>query len=264
MFYNWLNNFLWWVEGPVWTFVKKWWKIIAIAFLVLFLFRECSHSKSLKRDIDAVRKIAEFQKLSLDSTVKRWQDQYGNQHTTIEKMSTTITDKSEYIDSIAKLLKVKSKNVESVSVARIETSIKEPLKTDIAKEVVPCLGDSIEVVKSIGFVYGDTWTSISGTVYSDKRNNEDSIYYVSTDTLTTVDYWKRDRVLGLRIGKIRGYVDYTNKNEHNYITGAKKIDLHPPKTKWSIGPSVSIGYPFTFKNPVIIVGISIQRTVIRF
>jgi hypothetical protein len=261
-----LNQFLYWCQYVAWQFIKQWGGWI-IALIALFLIFKVNCNKS-HVDVEKSKVIIDsFAAKKLEGTVIYWQDKYKEEHAVVEKMTASSKVHTKYTDSIAKLLDIKTKNLQAISVIRTKTDLSVPLETQPIF-VKTASKDSFQIVSSIPFSYNDKWTQIRGEVFADRTLHKDHLEYQSTDSLTAIDYWKRDKVLGLRIGKLRGYVDYQNANPSNIITGAKKLDLNPPKTKWSIGPSINFGYspngPLSLKDFVITFGISIQRSVIKF
>lgn len=260
-----LNNILLWVEGPMWTFAQKGWKLIVIAILVLILMQTCHKNTQLKEQINGAKAIDSFVHKGLDSSVVYWKDRYNTEHAIAEKMTGTIVS-TKYTDSITKLLNIKTKQLESIAQTRIQTHLDASLRDSIVYQDT-CFDKAGNIVINASqrdVSYDDPWNSIRGSV-GDYGN---FITYTGTDTLTTVDYWQRDKVLGLRIGKVRGYVDYTHKNIYTKITGAKKIDLNPPKQRYSLGIGVSVGYapflPFNLKKPYFTIGLSLHRDIIKF
>lgn len=271
-FYVSLNNILLWLEGPGLSFFKKYWKIGLIIILALLLLKTCNEKANLKNQVTAIRKINNFEKQSLENTVKYWKDQAGEEHATVEKTLGDLLVNNEYYDSLSSLLRIKPKNLQAVAVTRTVTKINAPLtiKTIFRDTCFDKNGETIIYNTKSAFSWSDPWTNVSGTL-NQNTYDKDSIHIQSIDTLTAIDYWQRSRILGLRIGKIRGYIDYTNANPHNKITGAKKFEITPPKYKWSLGLSANLGYPILqplnqidLKKPTFTIGISLQRQMIKF
>jgi hypothetical protein len=263
-----INKALLWIEGPLWKFVKRWGMPIIVAIAIFLLYKVYRDNGNLKQELKDQETVYAFEKKGLDNSVKHWKDKYGNEHAVVEKLQASNLKQSKYIDSLAEVLELKSKNITGVTVVRTDSKLDDTLTKEIIY-VDTCFdkdGNVVTYPTKQDFEYEDKWTKIWGTV-SDKY---DSIHYRTRDTMTIVDYWQRNKIFGLRIGKIKYYVDFANQNPHNTVTGAKKIELKKATPKWSIGPSVQVGYQILplqkidWKKPSVSIGITIQRNVIRF
>jgi hypothetical protein len=251
----------------IWTFIKRWWQTALIVLLVLLIIRMSTCNATYNQQT-SLQTISEFEKQPLDSSaITYWKDKYNNEHATVEKLTSTSNKQSHYIDSLAKALKLKPKQIQSIQLIRSETDMVDiPLNTANDYISTPCPDSVIKVIDKIRFKWKDSWTDINGVVNANGKGNRISIK--TTDSISIVDYWKRDKVLGLRIGKVRGYVDYQNHNPYSKITGAKKLDLVPPKQRYSLNLSVNAGYnplqKIDFKKPQFTIGLSIGKTLIKF
>jgi hypothetical protein len=253
-------------------YVEDHWKNILIILLILVTVRGCYVEQKGAETAAAVEVQHTFEKKSLDSTVKTWKDKFGEEHAKIKKIESDIAVKDEYIDSVTKLLGIKTKQLESIQQVRTETNQKVNVKV-VPIYVDTCYtkgGDTIIYSGADSLKYDDAWTVIRGMV---QRGSATAPLHIQMlDTLSIVDYWTRDKILGLKIGKARGYVDYTNKNPYNKVTGAKKWEVRPPKYKWGLGLAIGVGYPISgtplkyirLTVPEVSVGLFLQRTLIRF
>lgn len=258
-----LNKILLFVEGPIWNFIKKYWKVIVIVIVALILFFTIRKNKELKQELESTTKAHEFEKQKLDNTVKYWKDEFGEEHARFEKSEALNTAQSRYVDSIAQLLKIKKGQINSIAVIDTKTEGGGKLQIDTIWIDGTVPWEQTNEVKIYPFKFSDSWTVIGGEI----SQGGSTIRYSTVDTISIVDYYDRKRILGMKIGKQTGYVDVTNSNPHSTIRGAKKISLNPPVKHWGLGVSANLGYPiqnFDWKKPVFTIGISVQRTLIRF
>lgn len=249
------------------SFVIKWGAVV-VAVLALLLVIKYDKCTTQKQEVISIKTIDSFYKAPLDSnSIKRWIDKYNNEHAIVLKMVAVNNTKSEYVDSLAVLLSIANKQIQSISVIKSKNQIDESLRTGIDYTDVKIKDTVIKAVNKIHFNWSDDWTEVSGVVGVESKG--DSIHITSIDTLTGIDYWKRKKILGLRIGSKVGYVDYSNANPHVKIVGGKKLDLHPPKQNYSIGLSAGLGYnpfnaDFNINKPRFSIGLSISRNLIKF
>lgn len=243
------------------TFLSNWGAWICL-LIVGIIFLGLAIRQGLNDQIEAVQIVQKFEEKKLDSSIiKYWIDSANKLHAIAESFSADNRVKSKYIDSIAKLLKIKTKQIESITVTRAESTIDQGLEKAIEYTEGPCPPET-KPLSSISFSYVDTWNSIKGIVYV--NSNKDSIHYKGIDTIASVAYWSRSKILGIGIGKQKGFVDYANSNSSVKITGGKRLDLNPPKLRYSLNGSLNFGYVPGLAKPQISVGISIGKKLIEF
>lgn len=237
--------------------------LIGVTIFLLLSIRSCSNQQ---REKNSFEKLLNLTKDSLNKDVKFWKDKSNQEHATIEKIKLEKEAMQYYADSLAKVLKIKSKQVEEI------TTIKTKLKysSQLSKDTV--YRDSLIYVKDtsgkvidsnlskvpvrINFSKNDApWITIKGSV-----GDRDSINVSGTDTLVKVDYWKRKWLLGQK----RYYSDITNKNPYIHIEGYRVVELKQARQPvLTIGPSIQLGYPINnidWRKPQLQIGISIQYT----
>lgn len=248
-------------------FLGRHWEWILVGALLIgsiLYMSKCNLDKQEKNGVEVAR---DFEKEKLDSSViAYWKDRYNKEHSTVTSLSAVNTTKSEYLDSMANLLSIARKQIKDIEVMRSEMTLnEEPVSSnDYFTEITQKLDPQL---KSISFNWSDKWTAVDGKVMANGIGNK--IHIESIDTITSVAYWKRSKILGLRIGKQEGYVDYSNANTHNSITGGKRLELTPPKQRYSLNLSINAGYNpfmnnFNLMKPQFTIGLSIGKALIKF
>jgi len=224
--------------------------ILALVAAALY-FRSCSNP-SLQ--VAQQTKDVSDKKIDL-SQVQIWKDKYNNEHFKSERLQVDKAVLQVHSDSLAKLLKIKSKQIQSYSFIKSGISIDKPLTTQTLTDTI-YIDNTKQVVEYKTFAYNDKWIDIKGEV-----GRNDQIHISGSDTLTRVDYWKRKWALG----KKHYYSDFSNKNPYIKIQGLKLVESIVDKKRFSIGPYVGVGYQFDdLSTPKIQFGLSVQYGLIQF
>lgn len=216
--------------------------VVAAVFLTIVCFKACSSKEKAKdKALSQYDKVLDKQ-IDMDG-VKVWKDKYDNEHLRLEKIQIEKVVMEHYADSLASLLKIKPKQVQSVTNIKTQVELREKLVVDTVY---------IDSTKSYStFKWSDKWMSIKGDI-----GKSDSIYISGVDTLTKTDYWKRKWFLGRK----HYYTDISNQNPYIKLNGFKAVELKQKSTpRLGIGPYV--GYDVLSKKPSV--GISISYHLIR-
>jgi hypothetical protein len=250
------------------SFIGHNWKWILAVVLLIGVTLYLSHCSIKRQESRGLETVDDFEKQSLDSSVvKYWTDMYNKEHSIVKSEQAVNSTQSAYLDSIANLLKIARKQIKAIEVMRSETVIDaEPISTNSYFDTL-AQEHRQQLLRSIVFNWKDKWTSIEGKVMVSGKGNE--IQIKTIDSITSVEYWKRNKILGLAIGRQQGYVDYSSTNPHNTITGGKRLELTPPKQQYSLNLSINAGYnPFmpnlNLRQPQFTIGLSIGKTLIKF
>lgn len=236
--------------------------ILAIIVAVVVLTKTCNE----KKKATDVRTVIQFRDKQLDSSiVKYWKDKYNNEHAIANALTVSSVVKSDYTDSIASLLKIKTKQLQQIAIERTQTNINGGLGVDTVEYGIA--DTNIAKITSVSFSYKDPWNKVNGTINRD--HSKDSIHIHSIDTITSVSYWKRKKFLGIGLGKEQGYVDISNSNPYVEITGDKQLNIKAPVRQYNVSLSIGAGYnpflpDFNIRRPVFTIGISVGKTLIRF
>lgn len=215
-------------------------------FVVLFLLRlnTCNHQ-------------GKTPPLTGVDSAKYWKDKYGNEHATLTQMSLDKEDLQKRVDSIANVLKIKPKQV--ISYAKGKVIVDTVLVPDVVE--VP-VHDTITNTDYIAYDlnYSDsTFIHIKGRIPSNPQKLEIGV----TANIVMTDYWKRKKVLGLRIGKKEHYTDIGTDNPYIKLTNAESFKLKDqPKLRLKTGVGIGLNLdPFTRTvHPGIQVGIYLIRS----
>lgn len=230
--------------------------IIYFVFLILgvfcgnWIFKTCLSSKPQLVELEKTQK----KEVDLSNT-NQWKDKYNQLHIVLEKEQLSKEVFQNRVDSMSKLLDIKTKQINQITHIKQGLNIKRKLNTDIIYDTVFIDGES-KVNQITNFNYSDRWIDIRGNI-----GRSDSIYIKGVDTLIRTDYWKRSWLLG----KKKHYVDFVNKNPYFEIQGLKEIELKKESSKWSVGPSIGIGVVYGQKiefRPIV--GLSLQYKLIEF
>lgn len=261
--YTGLNNALLWMEYTPIAFLKKNWKwlvIIGLTIALLLSIKSCNEKNSKLAD---AQKAVHFNDSLSNSKIKYWIDKDKETHALVDNLFTDKFLTEAVLDSVTSLLNIKTKQVEQISKTTTKIQVDEETEVDSVISIMACPeGDSIKVVSRYDF----RWTSKDSSTYvfGNVGAGADSIHVRATDTLSRVDYWKRRWFLGAK----HYHSDFSNTNPYVKIVGYKGVKFDEKEKKWSVGPSVQIGYPLNqpiiFNKPAVSVGITLQYTIIRF
>lgn len=232
-------------------FLTKSWNIILTGLVIILIFwlipQRCNDKKIAQQS-----KSITDNKVDLND-VQLWRDEYNNLHYKYERIIVDNSVLQVYSDSLAKILKIKNKQIQAFTFVKSQFALDKPLDIEVKYDTV--WKDSIrKIIEYKDFKYKDKWVDIKGDV-----GKTNLISLTSQDTLTKVDYWNRKWFLG----KKHYYSDFTNQNPYNKIQGLKQVELQPTISRFNIGPHVGIDINSQFEiQPSF--GISIQYSLIRF
>lgn len=226
---------------------------VVLLVLAIFFWRRTIYENEQMKSISS-------QNAALTGQVTSYKDENGKLHGKVEVLT---GDKDAYtalyqhsLDSIAKVIGVKPKNITGV----IQTGIKDSghintKKVDTVQVYVKGKDGKVDTVEAYDISYNDTWISFKANLNSGNFTAD----YTIRDSLTYTEYFKRKGFLGL--GKKVNYLDVTATNPNISFTSMKSIVLTNEKpNRLSIGPY--IGYDVFSRR--ISGGISIQYALFRF
>lgn len=227
--------------------IKKYapWALLFITILVFLYLDSCSRQKA-NRELAAAKGEATY-----------WKDQFGNEHVRLSETILALKDMRKEVDSIAKVLKIKPK------------TITRYIKTNLGIDTV--------LVGTVDTVYQkDTITKKVDTLYElDYRDSNFISVHARVPTkpqyikigvnadLAITDFYKRRKILGLRIGKKDGYTDIGTNNPYIKISNAESIRKQlTPKLRLKTGFGIGATYdPFTRSiHPGIQIGVYLIRS----
>jgi len=235
------------------TFFQQNWKgIMIIGLVIALILLLFPNLTAIKKQAAQQTKTVIDKKIDL-SDVQQWKDKFNTLHLKLEKIQVEKEVLQVYSDSIAKVLKIKSKNIQSIT--QIKSGISIDQKLDVQNlTFTNNLGS--QVINYTSFSYSDKWINIKGDT-----GKTDSIHVKGTDTLTKIDYTKRKWLFG----KKHYYSDFSNKNPHIIIEGLKQVEVKPTINRWGIGPSIGVSARLGDKLEIApIIGISLQYNFITF
>lgn len=192
-----------------------------------------------------------------------WSDMFGNEHAKVKQLTQEKEDMKRQVDSIAEVLKIKPKTITKYvkAKAKIDTTVKGSPGEVIIYDTIWADDGSfrIDTVKEKTLDFVDTSKVPSPLEIHAKG---DSLSVKVDIDLSVVDYYKRTRVLGLRIGKKVHYTDIGTNNPYVKFNGAesyKKVEKPPLKLRTGFGLGLSFN-PITGKvTPGITIGAFFSR-----
>ena len=246
-------------------FVNKHW-IAFVGFMIVlamglthYLHKADQSLKDYKKEVVHVDSGGVVDKSTL------WRDSTQRIHSTSPKTSIAkdLAAALASRDSVLKVLQLKDKQLEGYSKAFSEWEIQGKFKLD----TVPQANDSstLKTQKKPQRIYlswNDQWTELKGAI-----GDTNYFHVYGTDTMFKVDYWKRDRYLGIGIGAKRYYADFYHTNMDVEMAGSTNIIALKDPNHYNVSISAGIGYSLDavqVRRPSIIVGITVGRTLFKF
>lgn len=207
--------------------------VVLLAVVTIFSAKSCIR---YKREAKSAQNVANGIVFNLEA--KTWKDKYNQEHLQVKQYELEKAVFNKYVDSTAKLLNIKSKQIQSITQINSDLNIK--LKNIFSKDTSYRIAkDSSRVISQIDFKYKNplnkdvNWLNITGTI-----GDVDSLDVTGKDSLQIVDYWKRLWLLGPK----QFYVDVTNKNPFinpNQVKTVKPVYQEPT---FILGPSLQGTY----------------------
>lgn len=238
--------------------ITNWGKICIAVFVVLLAFG--IYQTYLKNKISKDYAEALLVNDTLNNKMKTYIDENGKLHARVETFD---VDKKAYqelnkqqLDSIADVLNIKTKNINTLTSIITKTSGSIKTKIDSVSVIVDKDGKK-DTLKQYQFEYNDNWLWFNGNII------DDTLYanYSIMDSLSLVYFSKNKGLFGL--GKKTNYLDITSQNPNLKFVNTKNIQLNTEKPKrWNVGPYIGYGYDGIKWTPSI--GISLQYGFIRF
>lgn len=177
-------------------------------------------------------------------TPKTYEDINNKIHSVIEEKNINIHSHKDYADSLAGLLRIKSKELEKVTSAlsRMEVKI-------IEKPIV------ITTVKDTAFslIKEDEWIKIHAYLSKDTG----SITFSARDSLTIVQYEKR------RLFSNTKYIDISHANPYIKTDKAYTVSFKQTRPRLTLGPYIGYGYNINTNKFSPSIGVSIQLPLIK-
>lgn len=177
------------------------------------------------------------------SELQHYKDENGKLHSVIQQQQVDFNaEKKVYTDSLAKVLKVKPKQIKGVDNIVVETdTLFYPLAT---KPIIRYKDTAYMVVKE------DPWIDIVAIAGKDTG----SISFKSIDTITRIEIVKNPI-----IGRSTRIINLSNTNPYNKINQGSSFVVREKQVWLTIGPSVQYS-PFSQR---VSVGISAQVPIIK-
>lgn len=206
------------------------WVLIVLLLILFARIQSCQTSRADKR-------LKEQQ----DST-KYWTDKYGNAHAELQEIILEKEQMKKQVDSISEVLKIKPKQV--IKYIKADLIVNTVLVTDV---------DTVKITDTAGvgtIVYDikyrdSTFLSLEGRVPSNPQKFKIGL----NAQITYTEYWKRKKILGLKIGSKERFIDLGTNNPYVTLDNAKAYKLKPDrklKVKTGIGIGVTVN-PITGK-----------------
>lgn len=218
--------------------------------LVLLCFATCGRQKK------------DPQTVTQDPEVQIWKDKYGNEHARVETLVLERSQLEAKVDSVAKILKIKPKQVVKYvhTGLRIDTIVQATVDTlEIIRDTSTGKIDTIYALDFVDSSYGKVHLELHAKVPTNPQYLQIGL---NADVVVT-EYFKRNRILGLRIGKKTYQTDVGTDNPYIRITDVKSIrSKDRPTLSLKMGLGVGINYdPFNHRlSPGIQLGVYLIRS----
>lgn len=219
-----------------------------LLILVVFMFMRINSCNSARQD----REMKE-----LKDSAQIYKDQSGNEHAKFQEATLQNDQMQEVVDSMAKALKLKPKQV--IKYVKAGFVIDTVL---VAKSDTITVTDTITGEKIVSYKL-DFQDSSFLKVHAIVPQNPQKIEVGLNADVTLTEYWKRKKVLGLSIGKKVYYSDIGTNNKYINISNAQSYKLaDQPKLRIKAGIGIGVNYdPFTRTiHPGIQAGIYLSRS----
>ncbi len=219
----------------IWLWLRKHWSFLALLlFIGIVVFLASRKPEIIIKTKDNPRTLAELRQIK---------DENGKLHSIIEQKTISEAHKDVIIDTLAKALHLKPKEIkgEDVYVLRTDTVFKTTTK----------YVDSTKDKPYYTTTYKDRWLEIKAVAGRDTSN----ITFKQYDTIHRVEIVKNPL-----IGRTKREIRIYNDNPHSKLTHGYSWTVKEASTYLSVGPSIQYN-PFTKKLDV---GISVQVPIIKF
>jgi len=233
-----------------WGILKYILAVLAIIAIVIFISTKiegCKHKHKVEKE---AKKLDNYLK---ENNTKQWKDENGNNHATNDAIEVSHEAAEKImkgkLDSLAKMYNVKVKNLENVISFQAKTIDK--IKADIENRHIDSNGDTVGEFK-----YGDGYMDMNGKIINCKKIE---INYSLTDTFDLTGYRKRDKILGLGIGKSNFKADVMPHNKKTSADNLKFITIKDLKEdNFIVGPGFGGFYDLQDKKirPVFSINIT--------
>lgn len=227
-------------------------RLLLFAIILVLLFVATCHRK--KKDPQTI----------VTPEAVNWRDKYNNEHAKVVLLSLEKGEMSKKVDSLAKILKIKPKQVTKYVKAdvKIDTIVTARLDTITKTDTITGKVDtlySLNFMDSSTFEKNKKFIEIQATVPS----NPQKIRIAVWADIVVADYWERKKILGMSIGRKVYYTDIGTDNPYIQITNAQSArSKDQPRLRLKTGLGVGVNYdPFTHRlSPGIQLGIYLIRT----
>ena len=236
-----------------------------IIILCIIGYNYYSYKNYMEKEYSKSAEIAN----NLSEKIELYKDDNKNMHSSIDiinidKKAYSASNKI-YLDSISKLIKIKTKNIKSISniVVKTNGTIKIPPQnfdtpTSIDTQVVNGIK---EITTNYPIKYSDGYLSLNGNAKLLDNKISFKIDYNIYDSILIVNKIIKKGFLNL--GKSKLQMDISSTNKNSIISYAKSVNLSDiDKRKYSIGLGVFYGFDGIKFKPFI--GIGISKNLLRF
>lgn len=207
--------------------------IVVLIIIILLSLKSCQDQKDL---VQSKMNLLSLNDSSYQKSQRIWKDKLGKEHITITQLQLEKEDLIKYTKDLAKQLKIKPKNINSVTSLTTSTDLDKKLQVDTVEKIVVIDSSHIDTLRQFDFKYEDKWASVEGCI-GDSINCKDSISINLTDSFTIVTYvkkkWFKDDIR---------YIDISNSNPYVHMNSIKSLEMKQKKPKVAIGLSMGVGY----------------------
>lgn len=221
--------------------------LILLAALAIASFIAChEHNKRISA---AAKKqlITAPETAALVKPERTYKDERGRTHIVIKNVTPvgqTVQNLMPFVDSVAKALDVKVKQVQSVIVVPSETQAKE----------IAFLRKKVDSLSRLTYYYQDKYLQLAFRAGNPADSSDKGSFdFKYNADLTISQYWKRKKVLGLPLGAKKSYTDISSNDPRTTIMGVKTYTVEQKQPGWGLRIQATQNYSFisnTFNSGV--------------
>ena len=243
-------------------------KVIIFVFLILLglgAYKFYSYKNYMEKQYELASNIVE----GLTPKLKLETDENGRLHGVVDAMEvdqkTYLATNKVYVDSIAKLIKTKPKNIKSITTIGISTNGHITIPPEHSEPPISIdtqvINGKTQVTVTYPINFSDSFLTLNGIASIVNSDLSLQAKYNIVDSILIVNKMKKTGFLGL--GKPKLQMDISSTNKNATVTYAKTVDLTTiDRRNWSVGAGIFYGYDGTSFKPFI--GIGISRTIFRW
>lgn len=169
---------------------------------------------------------------------KEYKDDSGRMHFAAKNpqpAKEVIQKLAPFVDSVAKALDIKAKQVEDVTAITTETQADQ----------VAFLQKKVDSLQRVTYYYKDKYLQLAVKAGNPTDTlDKGSFDFKYNADLTIAQYWKRRKFLGIGLGAKQSYIDISSNDPRTTIMGLKKYTVAQKHPDWGLRIQAIQNYSF--------------------